>query len=111
MHGCWGVGSADMKLFLIISQVVYGLFLTLWFSFWALSAMLFDKGASATAISLFSIITAYPVAAVACAIIAWILYRKKKRKGALVVNLVPSLWVISILGALAWVEVQNAGLS
>lgn len=101
-------GGKSLKLFLIISQIVYGLFLTLWFTFWAMSAMLFDAGVNRSAVVVFGVISAYPIAATACSIIAWVLYRKRHRNPALVVNLIPSLWVIGILVALIFTEVQTA---
>lgn len=89
-----------MKKFLVITQVIYALFLGVWAIVWLTSFMLFDSGVTWTSATAFGVITAYPVAALTCSITAWILRRKEKQRTSVYVNLVPSLWVVSITGVL-----------
>ncbi|WP_407268580.1 hypothetical protein [Radiobacillus sp. PE A8.2] len=85
-----------MKPYLIISQVLYLLSLLPWFVIWGLSFMSFDGGINFYNSAFVLIISLYPVAIITCSILGWVLHKKKQR-AAFIVNLVPTLWVISFL--------------
>jgi hypothetical protein len=82
-----------MKKFLIITQILYLLCTFPWLLIWGLSFMTFDNGFSLGNVSFVLAIGLYPVAVIICSIFAWILHMRKKRV-AIIVNLVPMLWVI-----------------
>lgn len=86
-----------MKPYLIISQILYALFLFPWFVIWSMSFMSFDSGFNFANISFVLAITLYPVAVIACSILAWI-FRVKKKRFANIINLVPMLWIIGFFG-------------
>jgi len=81
-----------MKIYLVILQVIYLLCLIPWLPIWGLSFMSFDGGFSIYNILFVSIITLYPVAIIICTILSWIL-RTKRKKTAIIINLIPMLWV------------------
>jgi hypothetical protein len=83
-----------MKLYLIISQVLYALSLVPWFAIWGLSFMSFDSGVNVYNISFVLAITLYPVAVIIGSILAWV-FRKKKKRFALIINLIPLLWIFT----------------
>jgi hypothetical protein len=83
-----------MKAYLIISQILYGLSLAPWFVIWGLSFMSFDNGVNGYNVTFVLIISLYPVAVLTCSILAWV-FRVKKRRFALMINLFPLLWIIS----------------
>ncbi|MFC5469161.1 hypothetical protein ACFPPD_10555 [Cohnella suwonensis] len=84
-----------MKSFLIIGQVMYALCLAPWLLVWGLSFMGFDQGFSLFNIALVAGIGLYPVALIACSILAWKL-RKRKKKIAVLLNLVPLVWILGV---------------
>jgi len=84
-----------MKPFLVISQMLYGLCLFPWLMVWGLSFMGFDTGFSWFAVAWVTGIGMYPVAAVVCAVAAWILHTRR-RLLALALNLIPALWIIGL---------------
>ena len=85
-----------MRLFLIVSQILYLGSLIPWFIIWAMSFMSFDGGVNVSNVSFVLWISFYPIAVIACSILAWV-FRVKRKRQSLVVNLIPLLWVISFL--------------
>jgi len=85
-----------MRLFLIVSQILYLGSLIPWFIIWAMSFMSFDGGVNVSNVSFVLGISLYPIAVIACSILAWV-FRVKRKRQSLVVNLIPLLWVISFL--------------
>ncbi|MFF2889687.1 hypothetical protein [Paenibacillus sp. NPDC057967] len=84
-----------MKVYLILTQIVYVIGLLPWFVFWGLSFMSFDSGIGVANTSFVLAITVYPIAVVACSLIAWFIHKQKKRT-AVIVNLIPMLWVLGL---------------
>jgi len=85
-----------MKPYLIISQFLYILSFVPWFVIWGLSFMSFDSGFNFYNIFFVLVITLYPVAVVTGSISAWI-FRVKKKRLAVMMNLIPMIWVIAFL--------------
>lgn len=100
-----------MRLFLIISQIFYVLLGVLWFVFWAMSVMMFDAGVTTSAAIIFGILSLYPVAVIVCGVLAWLFYRKKRRRAALYVNLVPMLWVVAVIAIELIISLVGIGAS
>ncbi|MDQ1147767.1 hypothetical protein QE429_004594 [Bacillus sp. SORGH_AS 510] len=86
-----------MKLYLIISQILFALSLIPWFIIWGLSFMSFDSGVNLANSSFVLAISLYPVAVIVGSIIAWV-FRVKKKRFAIMINLVPLLWIIVFMG-------------
>jgi hypothetical protein len=86
-----------MKPYLIISQVLYLLSLIPWFVIWGLSFMSFDSGINLSNVSFVLAISSYPFAVIICSILAWFFIVKKKRF-AIIINLIPMLWIIGFFG-------------
>jgi uncharacterized membrane protein len=88
------------KAWLIISQIIAALFLLPWVVVAGLSFMAFDSGVSTGAVVFVSIIVAYPIVAIVCGIIAWLLYRSHKDKAAVIVTslflIYPIMFVILV---------------
>lgn len=82
-----------MKLYLIISQILYVLSLGPWFVIWGLSFMSFDSGVNAANVSFVLVISLYPVTVIVGSILAWF-FREKKKRFAILLNLIPILWMI-----------------
>ncbi|WP_026691759.1 hypothetical protein [Alteribacter aurantiacus] len=82
-----------MKLYLILSQLLYLMSLVFWLPIWGLSFMAFDQGIAFWNSLFVLTISAYPLAVIICSILAWIFYNKKRRT-AVIVNLIPMLWVL-----------------
>lgn len=91
----------QVKLFLIITQILYVLSLLPWFVIWGMSFMSFDAGIGLYN-SLFVItITLYPVAVIVGSILSWVFHRKRK-KLSVIFNLVPMVWVIAFAVFMLW---------
>jgi hypothetical protein len=86
-----------MKLYLIISQILYALSLIPWFVIWGLSFMSFDSGVNLANGSFVLTITLYPVAVIICSILAWV-FRVKKKRSSIIINLLPMLWILAFIG-------------
>lgn len=85
-----------MKLYLIISQILYVLLLGPWYVIWGLSFMSFDSGLNAANVSFILVISMYPVTVIIGSILAWF-FRKKKKRFAILINLLPTLWIIAFI--------------
>jgi len=91
-----------VKLFLIITQILYVLSLLPWFVIWGMSFMSFDAGIGLYN-SLFVItITLYPVAVIVGSILSWVFHRKRK-KLAVILNVVPLVWITAFAVFMLWV--------
>ncbi|MEH7302616.1 hypothetical protein [Neobacillus drentensis] len=86
-----------MKLYLIISQILFALSLIPWFIIWGLSFMSFDSGVNLANGSFVIAITLYPVAVITCSILAWV-FRVKRKKFSTIINLFPMLWIVAFIG-------------
>jgi len=84
-----------MKIFLIISQFVYAVCLLPWFIIFGLSFMSFDNGINWGNSAFVIGIGAYPIFVIICSAVAWIL-RKRKKTFAIIVNLIPMVWIIGL---------------
>lgn len=84
-----------MKTFLAISQSLYALCLLPWLMVWGLSFMSFDQGFAWSSFAFVAGIGIYPIAVVICSIYAWILRNRRKRR-AIVLNLIPMVWILGI---------------
>ncbi len=84
-----------MRWFLIISQAVYALLLPLWFASWLMLVMIFDAGIHFWAFLIYITFSAYPVAAIVCAIVSWLNIRRGEKRKAVYVNLIPALWIVA----------------
>jgi hypothetical protein len=82
-----------MKKFLIISQILYLLCTFPWLLIFGLSFMSFDNGFALANVSFVLSIGLYPIAVIICSIMAWILHVRKRRV-AIIVNLLPMLWIV-----------------
>ncbi|TXK77353.1 hypothetical protein FU659_23085 [Paenibacillus sp. N3.4] len=84
-----------MKVFLSITQTIYLISLPFWFLVWGLSFMAFDNGISLWGIICVVVISLYPVAVIVCSILSWIFKSKNKSRLAVILCLIPSLWIFS----------------
>ncbi|MDR6726907.1 apolipoprotein N-acyltransferase [Paenibacillus amylolyticus] len=84
-----------MKLYLFIIQSFYVLTLMPWFIIWGLSFMAFDSGVSMWGVALVTIVTLYPLAVVISSVLSWLLKKKVKTLGLILISSFPLLWVIS----------------
>ncbi|MCA1318427.1 hypothetical protein LC085_00770 [Bacillus tianshenii] len=82
-----------MKLFMILSQLFYVVGLVFWLPIWGLSFMAFDQGIAFWNSLFVLTISAYPLAVIICSILAWVLHNKKWQ-AAVIINLIPMLWVV-----------------
>lgn len=72
--------GGNMRVYLIMTQIVYVLCLIPWLPIWGLSFMSFDGGFSFYNILFVLIISLYPVAVIACTILSWIFRKKEKQQ-------------------------------
>ncbi|MDR7074048.1 hypothetical protein J2X07_003038 [Fictibacillus barbaricus] len=84
-----------MKVFLIISQILYLLCIIPWLAVWGLSFMSFDNGIALWNSAFVILISLYPIAVILCSIFAWRIVKHNSRT-ALIVGLVPMLWIVSL---------------
>lgn len=90
-----GGGEKGLKTFLAVSQSLYALCLLPWLLVWGLSFMSFDQGFAWTSFALVAGIGIYPIAVVLCSIFAWIL-RKRRKRLATLLNLIPMVWILCL---------------
>ncbi|RIX60160.1 hypothetical protein D3P08_00830 [Paenibacillus nanensis] len=91
-----------MKVYLILTQVLFGLSLIPWVVIWGLSFMSFDAGFSAANLAFVGTITLYPIAVIVCSVVAWLIH-KRRRRAAIIVNLIPMVWVLAFAGLMVFV--------
>ncbi|WP_433745823.1 hypothetical protein [Falsibacillus pallidus] len=86
-----------MKLILVITQAIYLISIVLWLPIWGLSFMSFDNGIALWNSLFVLIIGIYPLVVITCSIAAWLQYRKSQNRRAVIINLIPLLWILSLL--------------
>ncbi|PKG22796.1 hypothetical protein [Niallia nealsonii] len=84
-----------MKTYLVITQILYAVCLLPWLVVFGMSFMSFDQGISVANSAFVFGIGVYPIFVIICSVVAWI-YRKRKKKLAIIVNLIPMLWIIGL---------------
>ncbi|MCC3375452.1 hypothetical protein [Cohnella sp. REN36] len=84
-----------MKSYLILTQLFYAICLIPWLLVGVLSFMSFDQGFSAGNVAFVVGIWMYPVAAIASAMLSW-MFRKRRPKLAVGLNLIPLIWVLGL---------------
>ena len=87
-------------LFLIISNVVFGIAVLISLLFTLMSLLMadqFDELNTLQAISLV-LLWCYPIAYVVTAVVGWLLYHKRRYKAAVWVGSIPLLWVLPFFG-------------
>ncbi|MFJ8262787.1 hypothetical protein ACIQ4I_12670 [Rummeliibacillus sp. NPDC094406] len=84
-----------MKIFLLISQIFYLICIVFWIPIFGLSFMSFDAGFNLYNVTFAFTIGFYPIAVIVCSIIAWI-FRLRKKRVAIIINLIPMLWILPI---------------
>lgn len=90
---------------LIVSQIVYVLFVIVWLFVAGMSVMMFDHPDAASDVTtwlIFSYIVIYPLGLLAALIAGWILFSRRRYKAALIWNCIPLLWIVPLLGFLAY---------
>jgi hypothetical protein len=85
-----------MKAYLVSSQLVYALCLAPWFLIWGITLMGFANGINWFSLTLTGVVSLYPIAAIVCSILAW-KFRDKRRRAAVIVNLIPMLWILLVV--------------
>lgn len=89
---------------LVILQVLYGLYLPLWFIVLIGLFMGFDAPSAKDDRLLQTLVwahMAYPLVYLVTAVLSWYLYKKGRRWSAFWCNLVPVLWIAPLLLAMA----------
>ncbi len=97
------------KLLLIISQVVYVMFLAAWLIFAMVMIMMFDAPGSeenAGLVLLYVLIWMYPLGLLVGAVGSWIAYRKERIQRAILLNTIPLLWVLPIAGIVIYANTR-----
>lgn len=92
-----------MKLYLIISQIIYAFTLIPWFVIWGLSFMSFDSGVNLANSSFVIVITLYPIVVIIGTILSWF-FRVKKKRFAIIINLIPVLWIIGLFAFMLFIN-------
>jgi hypothetical protein len=90
---------------LMIAQTIYVAFTAVWIILAAMSVMMFDSPDAMSQVgSWFFIvyILSYPLGLLAGIIAGWILFIREKYKAALLWNVFPLVWILSILGIFAY---------
>ncbi|MCM3699343.1 hypothetical protein [Paenibacillus macerans] len=94
-------------LFLILSQIVYVLFLAVWLVVLGISAFLSDSPGSAgdKGIRIFLYyLEAYPGGLLLALILSWMFFAKGKWKRSVWWNMLPLLWVIPYIGIMIYAK-------
>ncbi|WP_445491727.1 hypothetical protein [Niallia sp. 03133] len=84
-----------MLKFLVISQIFYLICIVPWLVIFGLSFMSFDGGVNFFNVAFVIGIGLYPIAVILCSIFAWFL-RERSKRVAIILNLVPMLWVAGL---------------
>jgi hypothetical protein len=95
---------------LVISQAVGLLSLAPWLLMAGLSTMAFDSGYSTGAALFVGAVLSYPVLPVGAAIIAWVLFARRRDSAALVATSVPLVLALPLIGWLGYVWLLNTVL-
>ena len=86
-----------MKIFLILTQIIYTVMLLPWIVILELSFMVFDNGISLWGIGLMLAVGLYPVAVVVCSTLAWVFLKKLKPPYLITINLIPAIWILTFI--------------
>jgi hypothetical protein len=84
-----------LKTYLVITQIVYLLFMIPWLFAWGISFMSFDQGFHWSNVAFVAGIGIYPIAAIVCSIFAW-RFRKRSQRAAIILNLMPMIWILGL---------------
>lgn len=90
---------------LIVSQIVYILFIVVWLFMAGMSVMMFDSpdaAGEATPWLVFILILLYPLALVVALIVGWRRFARQRYKNALIWNGIPLLWIVPLVGFLIY---------
>lgn len=82
---------------LLISQFIFVLLVIPWLLIALMSFMIFDSSESLTAVwpaGLIVFVWAYPVGLIVGIALSWILYHRRRFKGAVWCNFIPLIWVL-----------------
>ncbi|RKJ28312.1 hypothetical protein D7X33_42600 [Butyricicoccus sp. 1XD8-22] len=85
----WG---RAMRVYFIVTQMVYFLTILPWFLIWGLSLTTFGSGINLDNTLFVLTITVYPVVIVVCSIIAWY-FHSKKPIASFFINFIPIIWM------------------
>lgn len=97
------------KIILILSQCIYVLFLIVWLFFAMMTLMMFDAPGSegnTGLVLLYVLIWLYPLGLLTGLIGSWIAYRKKKIRKALLLNAIPLIWLLPIVGVIIYANTR-----
>ena len=89
-----------MKIFLIISQIIYAALLLPWLFILGISFMVFDNGVSLWGVGLMIAIGLYPVAFIVSSTLSWLLLKKIKQVYLTIINLIPAIWIVTFLSVI-----------
>ncbi|NOU99633.1 hypothetical protein [Paenibacillus planticolens] len=92
---------------LILSQLVYVLFVLLWLFIAGMSVMMFDSpdgAGKATTWLIFLAILLYPAGLLTALIAGWVMFSRRRHKAALIWNCIPLLWILPLGGFFLFVN-------
>ena len=92
--------------FIIILQVLYVFCLLPWAFLAGFSVMAFDTPGP-LAYGYVGLLAIYPIVLIVAAIIAWVLYARKRTKPAFWVNLIPLPWLLFCLVLMVYILLQK----
>ncbi|WP_248930307.1 hypothetical protein [Paenibacillus hamazuiensis] len=90
---------------LILSQIVYVLFIAVWLFISGMSVMMFDSPEAAGDVQtwlIFIFILLYPLAFLVSLVLGWVFFSRRKYKAALIWNGIPLIWIASLGGFLMY---------
>lgn len=90
---------------LILSQIVYLIFVLVWLFIAGMSVMLFDDPDAASNVTtwlIFIAILLYPVGLLAALIGGWVSFSSRRYRASLVWNCIPLIWIVPLGGFLAY---------
>jgi hypothetical protein len=83
----WLFVDTALSLLAIVPVAVFGM----------MSVMATDAGVNTAIMTFIGIALSFPVAVVLCPVLAWIAFALRRERTALVLSLLPVLWVVAIL--------------
>ncbi|MNQ92332.1 hypothetical protein D3C85_1077550 [compost metagenome] len=99
------VSRNKMLWTLIVSQIVYVLFVLVWLFIAGMSVMLFDDpdavGHLGTWLIFISILL-YPLGLIAAIIGGWVTFARRRYRAVTIWNCIPLLWIVPIVGFLVY---------
>ncbi|WP_027085626.1 hypothetical protein [Cohnella panacarvi] len=94
---------------LVVSQLVYVLFIVVWLFMAGMSVMMFDSpdaAGNATTWLVFILILLYPVGLLAALIAGWKRFSRRRYKAALIWNGIPLVWIVPLGGFLLYANLS-----